>query len=233
MFEVNSDLRVMKDTIKEMRWNALEDGRMFYDTREIISKPIFVIDNFYKNPDEVRQLALDSPVYTDEERLASAIGRRVWRDEPEIVEELYLQLSDVFKELCNHEDWHIEFDEEHFTNKWRSMHFVVNVTNDKEIVDSGRWDDIFHVDGPYNKWGSLVFLNTPEEYGEENSVPGTGFCTVQNPTEDNPKPKPRLQYVCPMKYNRLIIYDANMVHGAIMQPGMYTEYDRLTQIMFF
>ena len=41
----------------------------------------------------------------------------------------------------------------------------------------------------------LVFLNTPEEYGEENSVPGTGFCTIQKPTKEVPKPKPKLAKV--------------------------------------
>ena len=233
MFEPSPHLKVMRDTIDEMHWNISEDGNLFYDSRKIIKKPVFVIDNFYKDPDKVRQFALESDLYDDKDRLAGAIGRRVWREEPDVISELNICLSDVFKQLCTHEDWHIEFDEEHHKNKWETMRFVVNVTNDDEIVASERWDDIFHVDGPYNKWASLVFLNTPEEYGEENSVPGTGFCTIQKPTKEVPKPKPKLQYVCPMKYNRAILYDANMVHGAIMKPGMYKTYDRLTQIMFF
>ena len=200
MFEPSPHLKVFKDNIDEMHWYTLEDG-IYYDSRKIIKKPI-VIENFYKDPDKVRQFALESDLYTDKDRLAGAIGRRVWRQEPEVMDELDFCLSDVFKQMCTHEDWHIEFDEEHHKDKWRSMRFVVNVINDDEIVASERWDDIFHVDGSeINGQVSGVF-KYPEEYGEENSVPGTGFCTIQKPTKENPKPKPRLQYVCPMKYNK-------------------------------
>jgi hypothetical protein len=234
MFEINTDLRIKVERVQDIYWSATDTGIVRFDSSRPVEKLIFIIDNFYQNPDEVRQLTKESEVYTDKNRLAGAIGRRVWREEPELMYEMAYQMCHVFEQLCQHEDWQLEFDKEHHYQKWNSMRFVVNVTNNKEIVDSGRnWDTICHIDGPYNKWASLVYLNTPDEYGEEGSVPGTGFYSVVPPNSDGSINKPKLQYVCPVKYNRAVLYDANMVHGAIMEPDMYKDYDRLTQIMFF
>jgi len=63
--------------------------------------------NFYQNPDEVRQLTKESEVYTDKDRLAGAIGRRVWREEPELMNEMAYQMCHVFEQLCQHEDWQL------------------------------------------------------------------------------------------------------------------------------
>ena len=234
MFEINTDLKVKIEKIDDIYWSATDTGLVTFDSGIIIKKMIFIIDDFYQNPDEIRELAKESEVYTDEDRLAGAIGRRVWREEPELMYEMAHQMCHVFEQLCQHEDWHLEFDKQHHYTKWDAMRFVVNVTNNQEIIDSGRdWDTICHIDGPYNKWASLVYLNTPEEYGEEESTPGTGFYSVVQPEADGKINKPKLQYVCPMKYNRAVLYDANMIHGAIMETDMYKDYDRLTQIMFF
>ena len=234
MFEINTHLKVKIEKITDIYWTATDTGLVTFDPTIGIEKMIFVIDDFYKNPDEVRELSKTSQLYTDEDRLAGAIGRRVWEESPEIMYELAYQMCHVFEQLCQHPDWHIKFDKEHHYNKWDQMRFVVNVTNNKEIIDSGRkWDKICHIDGPLNKWASLVYLNTPEEYGDDESIPGTSFYSVQCPDDGGTINKPKLQYTCPMKYNRAILYDANMVHGAIMEPDMYKDYDRLTQIMFF
>jgi hypothetical protein len=56
---------------------------------------------------------------------------------------------------------------------------------------------------------------------------------VVEPEKNGSINKPKLQYTCSMKYNRAILYDANLVHGAILEPNMYKDYDRMTQIMFF
>lgn len=234
MFEINSELKVKIEKVEDIFWTATDTGLVTFDSNIIIKKPVFVIDNFYNNPNEVRELAKSSDLHTDKDILAGAIGRRVWREEPEVMSEMVYKMSYVFEQLCQHEDWHIKFDKAHHYDKWNSMRFVVNVTNSKEIIESGRsWDTICHIDGPYNKWASLVYLNTPDEYGEDQSFPGTGFYSVIEPEKNGTITKPKLQYICPMKYNRAILYDANMVHGAILEPDMYNDYDRLTQIMFF
>lgn len=233
MFEVNQDLKVKIEKVNDIYWSATDTGLVTFDSSIAVQKQVFIIDDFYQNPDEIRDLAKKSKLYTDEDRLAGAIGRRVWEESPEIMNGMAYQMCHVFEQLCQHEDWHIEFDKEHHYDKWNQMRFVVNVTNNKEIVDSGReWYNICHIDGPLNKWAALVFLNTSEECGDE-STPGTSFYSVQCPEDDGTINRPKLQYTCPMKYNRAILYDANMVHGAVLEPDMYKDYDRLTQIMFF
>ena len=145
-----------------------------------------------------------------------------------------VQMSPVFEQLCKSKEWHIDFDEKHHYEKWSSMRFVINVTNHEEVVRSERpWYTVCHVDGPYNKWASLVYLNTPEEYGEEESIPGTGLYSVVPPEPDGTINHPKLQAIVPVRYNRCMVYDANQVHGAILEPDLYHNYDRLTQIMFF
>ena len=60
MFEVNPDLKVKIEKVSDRAWSGID-------------KMVFVIDNFYNNPDEVRDLAKKSKLYTDKERLAGAI----------------------------------------------------------------------------------------------------------------------------------------------------------------
>lgn len=198
MFELNPELKVQIVNIEE--------------------KIFFVIDNFYKNPNQVREYAIKSDKHTDSELLAGAIGRRVCEDDLR----LSYYMKDVFEELCKHPKWHIQFDKEHHEYKWSGMRFMVNVTNNREIIKDGR-KNIEHLDGPLNKWASVVYLNIPEE-----CEGGTEFYKWNGDYES----KPVLEYIVEMSYNRAVLYDANMVHGAVMKPGMFSSCDRLVQVMF-
>jgi hypothetical protein len=182
------------------------------------NKILFIVDNFYKNPDEIRNYALKSKKYNDEHLLASAIGRRVCEDDLR----LSFYMKDIFKELCTHPKWHIGFDQNHHDYRWSGMRFMVNVTNNKEILLDGR-DHIEHIDGPLNKWACVVYLNIDEECEGGTSFYSWDGC-------DNHLAK--LQYTAKMKYNRAVLYDANMVHGAIMNKDMFKTCDRLVQVMF-
>ncbi len=245
MFEINPDLKVQVKKTTDITWESTGDGEVTF-IPDKVEKTYFIIDDFYKDPDKVREYTLKelkdkTNVYTDKKgdrpddgRLAGAIGRRVWDESPETMKEMEVQMSPVFEQLCKSKEWHLEFDEKHHYDKWSSMRFVINVTNHEEVVRSERpWYTICHVDGPYNKWASLVYLNTAEEYGEEESIPGTGLYSVVPPNSDGTINHPKLQAIVPVRYNRCIMYDANQVHGAILEPELYHNYDRLTQIMFF
>ena len=245
MFEINPDLKVQVKKTTDITWESTGDGEVTF-IPDKVEKTYFIIDDFYKDPDKVREYTLKelkdkTNVYTDKKgdrpddgRLAGAIGRRVWDESPETMKEMEVQMSPVFEQLCKSKEWHLEFDEKHHYDKWSSMRFVINVTNHEEVVRSERpWYTICHVDGPYNKWASLVYLNTAEEYGEEESIPGTGLYSVVPPNSDGTINHPKLQAIVPVRYNRCMIYDANQVHGAILEPELYHNYDRLTQIMFF
>ena len=186
---------------------------------KVLDKQVIEIENFYKNPDEVRKFALESKKYTrddNEDLLAHAIGRRVCEDNLELT-----KLSSVFEQLCNHPEWHIDFDKEHHDYYWSGMRFMVNVTNNQEILDDGR-DIISHVDGPTTKWACVIYLNLSLE-----CEGGTGFYSYV-PEFD----KMKLEYMSDMKYNKAVLYDANMIHGAIMEKNMFKHCDRLVQVMF-
>ena len=245
MFEINPDLKVQVKKTTDITWESTGDGEVTF-IPDKVEKTYFIIDDFYKDPDKVREYTLKelkdkTNVYTDKKgdrpddgRLAGAIGRRVWDESPETMKEMEVQMSPVFEQLCKSKEWHIDFDEKHHYEKWSSMRFVINVTNHEEVVRSERpWYTVCHVDGPYNKWASLVYLNTAEEYGEEESIPGTGLYSVVPPNSDGTINHPKLQAIVPVRYNRCMVYDANQVHGAILEPELYHNYDRLTQIMFF
>ena len=245
MFEINPELEVQIRSTKDITWQEMENGDRIFNLNKV-RKIHFVIDNFYKNPDEIRDYTLSqlkdfNNVWTDKDGnrpddkiMAGAIGRRVWDESLEIMKDMEVQMAPVFEELCKSKEWHIDFDEKHHYEKWSSMRFVINVTNHEEVVRSERpWYTVCHVDGPYNKWASLVYLNTPEEYGEEESIPGTGLYSVVPPNPDGSINHPKLQAIVPVRYNRCMVYDANQVHGAILEPDLYHNYDRLTQIMFF
>lgn len=252
MFEINPDLKVQVKTTTDITWHSVSNGKVDFNLDKV-EKTYFIIDDFYKNPDELREYTLsqlkdfkdeskrdNTNVWTDKHglrpddgRMAGAIGRRVWDETEETMKEMEDKMSPVFEQICNTEAWHIRFDMEHHYDKWSNMRFVVNVTNRDEVVRSQRpWYTVCHIDGMYNKWASLVYLNTPEEYGEEK-IPGTGLYSVVPPNSDGSENHPKLQAIVPIRYNRCMVYDANQVHGAILEPELYHNYDRLTQIMFF
>ena len=183
-------------------------------------KQIFEIKDFYLNPDGVRDYALKSKKYTREDNqdlLAYSIGRRVCEDDLR----LSFFMKDVFEQLCNHSGWHIKFEKEHHEYRWSGMRFMVNVTNNQEILDDGR-DYIAHVDGPDNKWACVVYLNTPNE-----CAGGTEFHSYVKEYD-----RTKIVYTSKMEYNKAVLYDANMIHGAIMNTDMFKHHDRLVQIMF-
>lgn len=195
MFEISRDLRA----------KVLNFG----------GKQIIEIKNFYNDPDSVRDYALDSRKYTAEEYpdlLAFAIGRRICEDDLRLKPEM----EPVFRQLCQHPEWHIEFDEDHHEYMWSGMRFMVNATNNQEIVNANK-PFIAHKDGPERKWACVIYLNTPEE-----CEGGTEFYS-----EDI-----KLEYSSSMEYNKAVLYDANMIHGAVMKKDMFKTCDRLVQVMF-
>jgi hypothetical protein len=40
------------------------------------------------------------------------------------------------------------------------------------------------------------------------------------------------EYTAEMKYNRMFLYQAEVLHGQEVDLGMFTEYDRINQIFF-
>lgn len=188
---------------------------------DVLDSTIIEIQNFYKDPDQVREFAVKSKQYTSTDNpdlLAYAVGRRVCED----TLELGYQVRDTFEQLCQHPKWNIKFDKTHHDYYWSGMRFIVNVANNLEIVNRDKRIPIQHVDAEYLKWACVVFLNKPDE-----CEGGTGFYSY-----DYSAREVVLEHLSEMEYNKLVLYPANMPHGAIMEKNMFKDCDRLVQVMF-
>jgi len=188
-----------------------------------IWRKIFIIDDFYQNPDAVRATAQAHVTKYEKEYCGNLIGGRVVETYPDMID----SLKPVFQNLCQHEQWYnLEYSQDEFDRKWNDMKFMVNVTSGEEIekrFDEKKHTYTFHKDGVDSKWAALVYLNKEDEYEG-----GTTFYSW----EGHPHSYPREEFFSEMKYNRMVLYEANQMHGALLKRGMFTSKPRLTQVFF-
>ena len=198
--------------------------------------PIVYVDNFYKHPDKVRNLALRCPGTTNQRVCAGLPGVRV---------DMNMNLDghfEVWRSICENVYGLTEDEGETLEQSMRNVPFSVNVTQSE-----GR-DKIPHVDFPVGLktrgWAGLIYLNKGKEISG-----GTGFYTYKglqiNPKGPESKDIPRDQYVtdsvgdwelihyAEMKYNRMIFYPDNILHGAYDKDLIYKDdLYRLVQVFF-
>ncbi len=147
MFELNTDEHeiTLISNIGEEKRNAL------------------IIDNFYKNPDEVRQLALDSHQWTKDENpglIVGLPGKRVHEIKPELSK----NLEPFFYELTKEPLWRFEFNPVWWDRLWQDCSFVVNITRDMTYCESNPQGGLVpHQDSFDTHFGCVIYLNTPEE----------------------------------------------------------------------
>ena len=128
--------------------------------------PIVYIDNFYKNPDKVRNLALRCPG-TNNPRICGGVpGLRV---------DMNMNLDhmhDVFKQIAKNVYGLTVKEDPQFDQACLNIPFSVNVTLSKDRVK------IPHVDYPPETkgrgWAGLIYLNKTKE-----CKGGTGFYTYK------------------------------------------------------
>lgn len=194
--------------------------------------PIVYIDNFYKNPKLVRDLALRCPPTLHNKRILAGCPARV---------ELAVDIDHfipVFEEIVT-EVYGLEPEKlRAFRRSCMDNPFIVNVTKDL--------DPRPHIDntiGAVGGFAALINLNTPKE-----CKGGTAFYTYKgmqvNPEQDGisiPECPPfpdtsgpwELIHLAEMKYNRLIFYPDQVLHGAYIKEGMFDENTwRLVQMYF-
>ena len=225
---------------------------------DIKDRRAVIIDNFYKNPDEIRELAL-SLEHNDSLELTGGLpGPRGIKDTGEVKE----KLKDVYWHLCK--NYFGLFNEEKFSENWDNQIFMVNVLNDDTLKEKplgimphqDYWES---EPGPEFQFGAVVYLNTPDECaGGTNLYSHYGKMSI--PTDyqpqwllskyDNEKGfdddvdfeyiKSRVDgnnpYTCEfeaeMVYNRMVLYQAEVLHGQNVELGMFTDYNRINQVMF-
>lgn len=203
---------------------------------KFLDERIVVIDNFYNNPDGVRELAQVIPSTRAPGIIHGLPGSRV--EATYFFGHLGSTLTEIISKV-----WPDEFSqvEPSFVQDCLNRaSFLVNVQN------STLPPRVPHIDNPrHGRWAVGIFLNTPEEcHG------GTGFYTFkgektvdlsnldielkeyQHYVQDDDDLWKK-QYLAEMKYNRLIIYKQNVLHTPYIPPNTFTnETPRLIQMFF-
>tara|TARA_B100001079_G_scaffold153070_1_gene131268 strand:- start:77 stop:736 length:660 start_codon:yes stop_codon:yes gene_type:complete len=190
-------------------------------------RKVFVVDDFYKNPDEVRDYALSCDRKSDKEHCGGLIGTRVVEDRPDMVE----NLKPIFKELCQHPEWtNLQFSEGMFDYRWDSQKFWVNHTTNEDINERFNktvYCFTHHKDAD-SSWAALVYLNKDDE-----CEGGTDFYKyMEDHAYGDYNIRNDITFTCPMKYNRMVMYEAECTHGADINRKMFKEHPRLAQVFF-
>ena len=215
---------------------------------------ILIIDDFYKNPDEVRQYCIDSPLKTVEthpQLIAKFPGARVWEKDPRVRRKLEPQFAHW------RDQKHLWKSRrqvpEHFWNwNWDEQQFMCNVTDGPQLA---LHDCIPHQDySPQcpNTHACVIYLNTPEEcQGGTSFYSYDGYCGCEMPIifdtgESLPLHLPlnelqewakenfKVEVDIEMKYNRCLMYETDVFHSQSWYvEGQYTQgYNRMNQILF-
>ena len=221
---------------------------------DIKGRRAVIIDNFYKNPDEIRDLALSLDYVSSRELKGAFPGTRGIVNTPEVKE----KLNAVYYHLCK--NYFGDFNEEKFNENWNNQIFLLNVLNDS-LLKENPIGIIPHQDycesdpGPGFQFGSVVYLNSPEEcaggtnlyshFGEmslknnyspqwlidkEDEIDDVEFEYIKSKV-DGGKPY-TCEYGIEMKYNRMALYQSEVLHGQNVDLGMFKEHNRINQVLF-
>ena len=244
--------------------------------KNIKGRSLVVIDNFYKNPDEIRELILSQEAVENEDTTRGFPGKRCFVGTTEVKEKLY----NIYHQLCTNAE-HIwdnpdslpgkkrPFNSEAFDFYWDNIGFMANVLNDNTLIKNRNgiiphqdyyetlqedWDCLI-------QFGSLIYLNTPEEcaggtnlysYKDQISLDATPYnegLGIDPPDniDDYPTDEDKFKYIkskideddpwrveceVEMVYNRMVLYQADILHSQNVNLGMFTKYDRINQILF-
>jgi hypothetical protein len=199
-----------------------------------MNRNIIVIDDFHFNPDEVRQFALQS-TYPEPVEGYTYPGRN--SDESYYSQELHQKFESILNKSLTPANPNGYFRLSLETNTYRQ--------------------DI-HVD-PVWEYGAVCYLNTPEQSIDEG---GTSFW-MHNKSKIDTCPTSDTEanvlgfssakeawwttvygegldrslwtryFLSPMKYNRLVIFNANLFHSHNYNFGNTLENGRIVQLFFF
>jgi hypothetical protein len=198
---------------------------------------IAVVDNFYKNPDLVRDLALTIPPSVNERILNNlpygADSGRI--NAFYIMDHLGPAYDQIIKQVWP--EIHQQYEQDYFLESFKRATFMVNVMTSNNLPPR-----LPHVDSDDKRFfASAIYLNTPAEcaggtafytfgdklYASDIDVPARtvdvdGTQPSNHFTVDNCGDWKRVGMV-DMKYNRMIIYSQNIFHSAYIKPEMFVD----------
>lgn len=197
-----------------------------------MKRNIIIIDDFYSNPDEVRQMALSSE-YPEPDSGHTYPGKNSGQNYyPEL-------LHQKFEKILNRK----------LIPAPLNGYFRLSMESDTCLQD-------IHVD-PVWEWGAVIYLTDPKYCIPEG---GTSFwmhdktkmeCLDLNQsvklgyssegefwkttvyTDGLDRSKWTRTLLCPMRYNRLVVFRSNLWHSHNKNFGINTNNCRLVQLFFF
>tara|TARA_B100000287_G_C20499594_1_gene728538 strand:+ start:240 stop:944 length:705 start_codon:yes stop_codon:yes gene_type:complete len=214
------------------------------------NRSAMVIDNFYKNPDEVRQLA-DKLDRSDTINFTNH-----WPGKRSVYEtrELRKNLEKIFRELLTDEEhWGRKTDQSFIAKHFDLMWFLVDYMSEK-IIDEDplrllpfqTW--YMHNPSPF-QFSIDIFLNRPKEcFGGINVWNFAGKTSILEDIKNMYVDKGKFdirkdvydstftwsrEFTFGMKYNRAVIVPSDLLVAPIMQDASnFTDVDRIVQKIF-
>lgn len=203
--------------------------------------PLVVVDNFYENPDMVRDLALSLPYTTSQYVCNHSPGERVRMSLDIRV------IRNITYHLLKLPEWKLKPTTlQVIFNKMRGDAKLEAIQTNPHIdgVDMLNAAMVLYLNKPEECVGGTAFyrhkktgfeiLNTQDQFtstfnndrGKLTRNDYTDFVTESNEEWE-------LIDMIEMKYNRMVIYPPNVFHSAYLTRNDFLEYDRLTQLGFF
>jgi hypothetical protein len=195
---------------------------------------IVIVDDFYSNPKEVRNAALtqEYPSPTDDYTYPGRNSTGQYYND-----EVHSKFEKILNEKLNPAD--------------QNGYFRISLEKDTHKQD-------VHVDSCWD-WGAVIYLSKPEDCVDEG---GTSFwrhntlCTETCPRTDEEaqyygypsykeawwtivygdgqdRSKWTRYFLCPMRYNRLVLFRTHLWHSHNFNFGNTLENGRLVQLFFF
>lgn len=195
---------------------------------------IVIIDNFYRNPEKIQNLALSIPPTYNPQIVSGVPGGRV-----DASYFLY-PLCHLFNQLIN-DVFYPENKVYDCSQEMQKATFCVNVVNDTVNLPS----TVPHIDGGIG-FAVGIFLNN-----DKDCVGGTSFYTYKDEITPTIWPDEDLTtenypdylidthkdfkkiYTADMKFNRMILYNRNALHTAYIPKNSFNrDTPRLMQMLF-
>ncbi len=196
--------------------------------KKIGENNLVIIDNFYQNPDAVRNLLDKSPATT---------WKKLVHNYPDARHNIMIDLSNIKEVIC----------------KITEKIYQVTIFDDLPLMTNLFKEQGFPVgsaSAPHfdpNYFAAIIYLNKPEEChggtafylnkktGKEYSTNSAKDFPVLNKSDfisESNEDWELLDYV-EMKYNRFVLYRGNIFHAAQIKKEWFKDFYRIVQVFFF